>query len=115
MFRKSNKAFELLPLEVDVAQVAGARDDRNVQIVDCREQDEWDAAHIDGTTLIPLDSLALRRGELDPARPVIIVCRSGRRSLVAAEMLSTSGFANARSLAGGLIAWAEAGQPLVQS
>ncbi len=104
----------LLPLEVDVSHVASVLDDPEVQIVDCRDPNEWQAARIDGTTLIPLDALAFRKNELDPARPVVVVCRSGRRSLLAAEMLAASGFADAKSLAGGLIAWVEAGKPVVQ-
>lgn len=101
-------------LEVDVPHVVAARDDPDVQIVDCREPNEWHAGHLEGTTLIPLGALALRKSELDRNRPVVIVCRSGRRSLIAAEMLKASGFQDATSLAGGLIAWVNAGHELVQ-
>lgn len=104
----------LKPLEVDIHRVETALTDPDVQIIDCREQDEWDQAHLDGTTLIPLGSLPSRLGELDPARPLIVVCRSGARSLVAAEMLTNAGFQEARSLAGGLIGWAESGRLLVR-
>jgi rhodanese-related sulfurtransferase len=45
---------------------------------------------------------------------VVLVCRSGRRSLVAAEYLQTVGFGNARSLSGGMIAWAAAGLPIAR-
>jgi rhodanese-related sulfurtransferase len=101
-------------LEVDVPHVAEQQHDPNVQIVDCREKDEWDAGHMDGTFHIPLGALALRQKELDPTRPVVIVCRSGNRSLVAAKMLTSNGFRDAKSLAGGLIAWAQSGRPLVR-
>ncbi|MGD9713565.1 MAG: rhodanese-like domain-containing protein [Thermomicrobiales bacterium] len=113
MYRNTS-APGLLPLEVDVAHVASVLDDPDVQIVDCREPNEWQAAHIDGTRLMPLDTLAFRKKELDPARPVVVVCRSGQRSLLAAEMLTASGFTDARSMAGGLIAWVEAGKPVVR-
>lgn len=102
-------------LEVDVADVVRLRgQNESVQIVDVRERDEWDAGHMPGSTLIPLGELAFRARELDADRPLVIVCRSGNRSLVAAEMLSNAGFKDAKSLAGGLIAWAEAGQELVR-
>lgn len=101
------------PLEVDVATAAAALGDPNAQIIDCREQDEWDAVHVDGMTLIPLDTLSRRLGELDRSRPVIVVCRSGRRSLIAARQMSAAGFADVKSMNGGLIAWAELGYPLV--
>lgn len=104
----------LHPLEVDVSELAAARDDAEVQIVDCREPNEWVAGHLADSTLIPLDAIAFRKGDLDAQKPVIIVCRSGRRSLIAAEMLTRAGFANAKSLNGGLIAWVNAGHDLVQ-
>ena len=81
---------ELDPLEVDVPTTVAARNDPNTQIVDCRERDEWDAVHIDGTIFMPLDTLGQRMGELDRQRPVIAICRSGRRSLIAAQQLTVS-------------------------
>ncbi len=81
-------------------------------MIDVREQDEWDAGHLAEATLLPLGELEQRRHELDPAAPVVIVCRSGRRSLVAADYLHRLGFPEARSLAGGMIAWAATGQPV---
>jgi rhodanese-related sulfurtransferase len=110
-----NNQFDsgLDPLEVDVPIVVAARNDPNTQIVDCREQDEWDAARIDGTIFMPLDTLEVRMDELDRNRPVIVVCRSGRRSLIAAHQLTAAGFTNAKSMHGGLIAWADQGNELV--
>lgn len=104
---------ELHPLEVDVLTTVAALNDPNIQIVDCREQDEWDAAHVDGVILMPLDSIGQRLAELDQNRPLIIVCRSGRRSLIAARQLAAIGFVDVKSMNGGLLAWAEQGHPLV--
>lgn len=109
----SSQSTQLHPLEVDVPATASSLSDPDVQIVDCREPEEWDAAHVEGTRLIPLDSIAQRLDELDRNRPVIIVCRSGRRSLIAAKQLAAIGFVNVKSMNGGLIAWAEKGLPLV--
>lgn len=105
---------QLHQLEVDVAHLASVRANPDVQVVDCREPNEWNAGHLDNSVLIPLDSLIWRKNELDPSRPVVIVCRSGRRSLIAAEMLKASGFSDAASLAGGLIAWVNNGHDLVR-
>ena len=105
--------FEPSPLEVDVTTTVAAVGNPDVQVIDCREQNEWDAAHADGMTLMPLDTIGQRMGELDKQRPVIVVCRSGRRSLVAAEQLVAAGFTDAKSMNGGLIAWAELGHPLI--
>ena len=109
----ANDANELDPLEVDVAATVAALGDPNVQIVDCREQDEWDTAHADGMTLMPLSVMGERLGELDPNRPLIVVCRSGNRSLKAARQLAEIGFTDVKSMHGGLIAWSELGLPLV--
>lgn len=103
----------LSPLEVDVAATAAAIEDPVVQVIDCREQNEWDAAHVEGTTLMPLDTIPQRMSELDKNQPVIVVCRSGRRSLLAAQQMAAAGFSNVKSMNGGLIAWAELGYPLV--
>jgi rhodanese-related sulfurtransferase len=103
---------QLDPLEVDVAATVAALSDPNVQIVDCREQDEWDEAHVEGMTLIPLSVMGQRLEEMDRARPLIVVCRSGARSLRAAQQLSAIGFTDVKSMHGGLLAWAEQGNPV---
>ncbi len=68
--------------------------------------DEWAAGHIPDAVHIPLGELPALQRELDPQRPVITVCRSGNRSLVAAEHLLAGGFRDVKSLAGGMKAWA---------
>ena len=109
----SNNTPELDPQEVDVPAVVAALDDPNVQVVDCREQEEWDTARAEGMTLIPLSLMGQRLGELDSNRPLVVVCRSGARSLWAAQQLAEIGFTDVKSMHGGLIAWAEQGHPLV--
>jgi rhodanese-related sulfurtransferase len=109
----SNVGSELDPLEVDVATTVAALGDPNIQIVDCREQDEWDDAHAEGMMLLPLSVMGQRLNELDRDRPLIVVCRSGNRSLKAARQLAEIGFTDVKSMQGGLIAWAEQGQPLI--
>jgi rhodanese-related sulfurtransferase len=98
--------------EVDVAGAAAAYAAGGACFVDVREPEEWATARMPGSVHIPLGELAARLGELDRARPVVAVCRSGQRSLYATALLLDAGFAQTASLAGGLIAWAEAGQPL---
>jgi hydroxyacylglutathione hydrolase len=100
------------PLEITLGEYLASRTDAPVQVVDVRGQDEWDDGRMREARLVPLDQLALRQHELDPALPVVTVCRSGRRSLEAAVYLREQGFAGARSLAGGMIAWSAANQPV---
>jgi rhodanese-related sulfurtransferase len=52
-----------------------------------------------------MDELASRIGELDPAGPVVTVCRSGTRSAQAATLLGKAGFGQVANLAGGMLRW----------
>lgn len=91
-----------------------ARRRHEVQIVDVRWPDEWEAGHVEGAVHVPMDDLDDRLDELDRDRPVVTVCRSGSRSSSAAEQLRADGFA-AENLDGGLLAWADAGHDLTAS
>jgi molybdopterin/thiamine biosynthesis adenylyltransferase/rhodanese-related sulfurtransferase len=75
-------------------------------LVDVREPDEWQVAHIPGARLAPLSRLeAVIRG-LDRGREVILYCRSGRRSQDAGALLRAAGFERVWSLAGGILRYA---------
>lgn len=102
------------PLEIPLGEYLASRSGTSLQVVDVRGQDEWNDGHLREARLVPLDQLPARQHELDPGLPVITVCRSGRRSLEAASYLREQGFAHARSLAGGMIAWSAANQPVVR-
>jgi rhodanese-related sulfurtransferase len=82
-----------------------------VQLLDCREPYEWSAGRIEGAVHIPLNSImAGVTGDLDPDRPVVVVCRSGNRSELAALMLKARGF-EAYNLEGGMEDWEREGLP----
>jgi rhodanese-related sulfurtransferase len=85
-----------------------------LQVVDVRWPNEWEAGHIDGAVHIPADDLDDRLEDLDRARPVVTVCRSGGRSADAARALEAAGF-QAESLDGGMLAWEESGLSFVGS
>lgn len=74
-------------------------------IVDVREPSEYEAGHIPGSSLIPLGDLPERLGELDPQKPVLLVCRSGNRSAKAAKVLVQHGYKQVYNLTGGMINW----------
>lgn len=80
-------------------------------VVDVREPFEWVAGHIAGARHVPLGRISPR--EVPGDRPVVLVCRSGNRSGVAAELLVAAGHPDVANLAGGMIAWEAAGFPLV--
>ncbi len=62
-----------------------------VEIIDVREQKEYDIVHIRGSKLIPLNDLPGRAVEIDWDKEVVFVCRSGRRSQLVAAMASSAG------------------------
>ena len=90
------------------AQVAATT---TARVIDVREPDQVATGTIAGSTNIPLGELAARAGELDTATPIITVCRSGRRSQMAAEALSAAGY-QVSNLDGGMNAWTEDGKPV---
>jgi phage shock protein E len=66
---------------------AGAR------VVDVRTPQEYAAGHVPGAVNIPFDEISRRAGEVgDPEAPVVLYCRSGRRSSIAADSLRRLGF-----------------------
>ena len=81
------------------------------QLIDVREQYEWDAGRIPGATHIHLEALGNRTGEIDKDRPVVFQCRVGNRSAFATEAFRNAGY-DAYNLAGGIEAWREAGLPM---
>ena len=101
-------AAKLLASEAFAAAVADpARVTVNVHVPD--------EGSIEGTDLwIPYDQIAVKRSELpDPSTPLAVYCRSGRMSATAVETLAELGYADVVELKGGMIAWEEAGRPLL--
>ena len=75
-------------------------------ILDVREQDEYDAGHISGTILIPYTQIEEKAEEVltDKNQLILVYCRSGRRSKIAAEALVELGYTNIKEF-GGIIDW----------
>jgi len=90
--------------------VAKAMIENHYVALDVRLHEEFDEGHIPGARLIPLSQLRQRADELDPAARYVAYCRSGRRSSVAAFLLSQLGY-DVVSMAGGVLAW---GDPLTE-
>jgi glyoxylase-like metal-dependent hydrolase (beta-lactamase superfamily II)/rhodanese-related sulfurtransferase len=80
-------------------------------IVDVRLPAEYQAVHLEPSRLLPLDEIARRRDELPRDRELVLVCRTGSRARLAAADLG--GF-RTRVLEGGLVAWQEAGHPVIE-
>ena len=99
--RGEPRSVEIAARELAALREAGA----TLQLVDVREPWEIEIARFPDAKAIPFGELPARLGELDPTRDVVTVCHRGQRSLVAQQLLAGAGF-TARSLAGGIDAWA---------
>jgi adenylyltransferase/sulfurtransferase len=87
----------------------------DLMLLDVREQNEYDYAHIDGAILLPLSELMTRYTELEPHRDKLIVahCHHGTRSAQAIGFLQSNGFTKLKNLAGGIDAWSNEVDPTV--
>ena len=86
----------------------------DAQILDVREAPEFidQLGHLPNARLVPLSQLTERMAELDRARPVVAVCRSGVRSAQACVLLGKAGFTQVANLAGGMLRWKIEGLPV---
>ena len=107
----SSHPFPAAGVDVDADEARRRIDAGEVQLVDVREPQEWDAGRIAGARHIELDRLQAEAGTLDPERPVLFYCRVGGRSGMAANAFRRAGY-DAYSLDGGLIEWRRRGLPL---
>jgi rhodanese-related sulfurtransferase len=101
----------VLPTEISPAQ-AYQKYQQGAFFLDVRSQEEWIQTHIAGSTLIPLDELQNRLGDLPRDRDIVVVCLSGKRSKDGMTILQQAGFSRASCMTGGLTAWKAAGYPL---
>jgi rhodanese-related sulfurtransferase len=91
---------------------AAARADDGALLLDVREDDEWIAGHAPDARHLPLGRLQQEQQSLARDRPIVAVCRVGGRSERAAVALRAAGY-DVVNLAGGMRAWAAAGQAVV--
>lgn len=85
--------------------------DEGAQLVDVRADHEWEAGRIPGAKHVPLAELNERTGEIEQDRPVVLYCRGGTRSTMAADALAAAGY-DAAKLTGGIVGWEEEGLAL---
>jgi molybdopterin/thiamine biosynthesis adenylyltransferase len=115
----SAEPIELVRSRIEEIDPADAREEltgRDAVLVDTREQNEWDEAHLEGATLVPPATVADRIEEVAPDRSqrVVLYCRVGNRSARAADLLESElGYEDVASIAGGIEAWQQAGLPVV--
>ena len=87
---------------------------QDVQLVDVRTEQEYGNGHLKEAILINIQGqgfTAKATQQLDKQKPVIIYCRSGRRSMQAAQILVNEGFETVYNMKGGILAWQAEGLP----
>jgi adenylyltransferase/sulfurtransferase len=100
--------------EIDATQARERIESGEPIVLDVREQDEWDEGHIPNAVHVPRGHLESRIERLAPdaARPVVVYCSQGNRSVFAAKTLEELGYEDVVSLAGGFTDWKRNGFPV---
>ncbi|MGZ4372936.1 MAG: molybdopterin-synthase adenylyltransferase MoeB [Gaiellaceae bacterium] len=100
--------------EIDATHARERIESGEPVVLDVREQDEWDEGHIPGAVHVPRGHLESRIERLAPdaARPVVVYCSQGNRSVFAAKTLEELGYEDVVSLAGGFTDWKRNGFPV---
>ena len=97
---------DLTPEEVECGLAEG-----RILLVDVREPNETAVERFPGAVLVPLSSFDPATIPAPPGAEVVFACRSGRRSVTASVAAQEQGFDYDAHLAGGMLAWKQAGQP----
>lgn len=82
-----------------------------LQLLDVREEWEYQTARIEGSLLMPMGQVIARMAELDPQAATVVICHHGGRSMQVAGLLERQGFSNVTNLTGGVDAWARTVDP----
>jgi rhodanese-related sulfurtransferase len=103
-------AFAAVPPGVVDGRTAQRLVAAGARLVDVRTAQEFEAGHVPGATLIPFDQIAARAAELGPKdAPIVLYCRSGRRTAIAKQALEAQGFTRVWDMQG-IQNWTGAGR-----
>jgi rhodanese-related sulfurtransferase len=105
----ADHAAQAIPTVSVTEAAARLRDGSGAVLVDVREHHEVVALRVPGAVLLPMGEIPARLGELPTDRALMLICRSGARSGRVTAFLLSQGFAHVANVAGGMIAWHDAG------
>jgi hydroxyacylglutathione hydrolase len=97
--------------QMTAAELNQRRDE--LQVLDVRRENEWQAGHIEGALWWPLDRFSSELPKLDRQQALAVHCKSGYRSAIACSLLLRAGYRNVVNVIGGFDAWQEAALPCV--
>jgi rhodanese-related sulfurtransferase len=93
--------------EITVEDLKRMKDSgEDFQLIDVREDFEYEMSNLNGE-LIPLGGILIETDKISKDKPVVIMCRSGKRSAMAVMQLEAQGYTNLYNLQGGILAWAD--------
>ena len=99
--------------DISVQELKEMRDKgEDFQLIDVREEFEYEVSNLGGT-LIPLGGILIEADKISKDKPVIVQCRSGKRSAAAIMQLEQLGYTNLYNLQGGILAWANEIDPTI--
>jgi sulfur-carrier protein adenylyltransferase/sulfurtransferase len=115
----ATEALEQIKERVQMVPVSNARDEieSGVRLVDVREQNEWDESHLERAVHVPQAEVVERIDELHPDRSqrLLLHCRTDNRSARVADDLRELGYEDVAVIQGGILAWEDAGYPVVSA
>jgi rhodanese-related sulfurtransferase len=99
--------------EISVQELKGKLDSgEDIQLIDVREDFEYEVSNLGGLS-IPLGGILIEAEKVNKNKPVVIMCRSGKRSAAAIMQLEQKGYTNLYNLTGGILAWASEIDPTI--
>jgi rhodanese-related sulfurtransferase len=100
---------------VDV-KLAQSMNQQGALLLDVREPEEFSAIHAPNAKLIPLGQLSTRMQEIAEYKdkPIVVICRSGRRSAIAVSQLQAAGYTQVSNVKGGIKEWEKNGLEVVK-
>ena len=112
-WRQQGLPIATLP-QVSIPELARARNEGSMDVLDVRADGEWSEGHIEGAVHVHGGMVEERLDEIPRnGRPLAVICGSGYRSTVAASVLKRAGFRDVRNVPGGMRAWKSARLPVV--
>jgi len=95
----------------ELARLLAEPDADAIQLLDVREDWEYEIAHLPDSTHLPMQRVPAELGRLDPDRPLVCICHHGVRSMQVAMFLEHRGAREVHNLVGGIDAWARLVDP----
>ena len=97
--------------ECNVIGLSEQLENGEIHLVDVRERAEYAGGRVKGANLLPLGEIEKRHTELDQAKPIYVMCRTGRRSAEAQRKLFALGYSDVVNVVGGFEAWKKQALP----